>query len=171
MRWPPVVGRVSSPLRTQRHSGTRDANLPRSHRSAPLTTGRPNPSLLSGQLRGMLGVYMTAVELTKQGLLVAVTSRNAAGADLLVTDRDCRKAWSVQVKTNTGLGRFCDGGERAKELDSGSHVYVFVYDITKSPEFYIVPSRVVAQYTRKRKGNAFPKSAAQPYKDRWRLFS
>jgi hypothetical protein len=119
----------------------------------------------------MLGVYMTAVELTKRGLLVAVTSRNAAGADLLVTDPDCRNAWSAQVKTNAGLGRFCDSGERAKELDSATHIYVFVYNVTTSPEFYVVPSRVVAQYTRNRKSNAFPKSAAQQYKDGWELFS
>jgi hypothetical protein len=120
----------------------------------------------------MLGVYMAAAELTKRGFLVAVTSRNAAGADLLVTDRDCRKAWSVQVKTNAGLGRFCDAGDRAKELDSPSHVYIFMYfDANLSPEYYVVSAQIVAQYVRKNKLNAFPKSAALPYKDGWGIFS
>jgi hypothetical protein len=127
---------------------------------------------LSPQLRGMLGVFLTAAELTKRRLLVAVTSRNAAGADLLVTDQDCRKAWSVQVKTNAGLGRSCDAGDRAKEIDSKSHVYVFVYmDADLSPEYYVVPADIVAQYVRQNKLNAIPKSACLPYKDGWTYFS
>ena len=55
---------------------------------------------------GMQGVYLVAAELTKRGLTVAPTSRSAVGADLLVTDERCKKAWSVQVKTNYGRPRF-----------------------------------------------------------------
>jgi len=53
------------------------------------------------QMTGMLGVYLTAAELTRLGFIVSPTSRSAAGADLLVTDHQCKKAWSVQVKTNS----------------------------------------------------------------------
>lgn len=49
---------------------------------------------------GMQGVYLVAAELTYRGFIVSITSRNAFGADLLVTDQQCRQAWSVQVKTN-----------------------------------------------------------------------
>ena len=50
-------------------------------------------------ITGMLGVYLTAAELTNSGFIVSPTSRSALGADLLVTDQRCRMAWSVQVKT------------------------------------------------------------------------
>lgn len=51
----------------------------------------------------MLGVYLTAVELTKLGFIVSPTSRSAFGADLLVTDAGCRKAWSLQSKQTETL--------------------------------------------------------------------
>ena len=52
------------------------------------------------QLTGMTGVYLAAAELSHRGFIVSPTSRSARGADLLVSDQDCQKAWSVQVKTN-----------------------------------------------------------------------
>ena len=52
------------------------------------------------QLTGMIGVYLAAAELSHRGFIVSPTSRSARGADLLVTDQDCQKTWSVQVKTN-----------------------------------------------------------------------
>lgn len=99
------------------------------------------------QMTGMLGVYLTAVELTKRGFIVSPTSRSALGADLLVTDRECVKAWSVQVKTNASSANFWLTSEKAKTLSSKSHVYVFVNARKDKgePEFYVVPSRVVAK--------------------------
>ena len=49
------------------------------------------------QQSGMRGVYLAAAELVGQGFIVSVTSRGA-GADLLLTDEACARAWSVQVK-------------------------------------------------------------------------
>ena len=95
-----------------------------------------------GQMTGMLGVYLTAVELVKQGFIVSPTSRSAMGADLLVTDQQCKNAWSVQVKTNAEAANYWLTSERAKTPVSGSHVYVFVNARRKrgNPEFYVVPS-------------------------------
>ena len=39
------------------------------------------------QLSGMRGVYLVAAELVARGFIVSVTSRSAAGADLLVIGR------------------------------------------------------------------------------------
>ena len=47
------------------------------------------------QQSGMRGVYLVAAELVARGFIVSVTSRGAAGADLLVTDHTCARAWSV----------------------------------------------------------------------------
>jgi hypothetical protein len=58
------------------------------------------------QMTGMAGVYLTAAELVQRGFIVSPTSRSALGADLLVTDQRCHKAWSVQVKTNASSANF-----------------------------------------------------------------
>jgi DNA invertase Pin-like site-specific DNA recombinase len=57
-------------------------------------------------MTGMLGVYLVAAELSKLGFIVSPTSRSAAGADLLVTDQKCCKAWSVQVKTQMKVANY-----------------------------------------------------------------
>ena len=41
-------------------------------------------------ITGMIGVYLTAAELSKRGFIVSPTSRGAEGADLLVTDQECQ---------------------------------------------------------------------------------
>jgi len=69
---------------------------------------------------------LTAAELTRRGLIVATTTVNAPAADLLVTDENCRGSWSIQVKMNAGMRRYWSAGDRAKELSSDHHVYVFV---------------------------------------------
>jgi hypothetical protein len=97
-------------------------------------------------MTGMLGVYLVAAELSKLGFIVSPTSRSAAGADLLVTDQKCNKAWSVQVKSNRERPNFWLLGLHATELVSDSHIYVFVNIGHKDrPEFLVVPSCHVAQ--------------------------
>ena len=101
---------------------------------------------------GMQGVFLVAAELTKRGLTVAPTSRSAFGADLLVTDEQCKNTWSVQVKTNFGRARFWLLNKHSDQVKSRSHVFVLVNlnqanarQKTRPPEFYIVPSRVVTK--------------------------
>jgi hypothetical protein len=100
---------------------------------------------IKGQMTGMLGVYLVAAELAKRGFIVSPTSRSAAGADLLVTDQACHKAWSVQVKTNSGRPNFRLVGAHAKELRSASHMYVFVNNARgEKPEYLVARSDYVA---------------------------
>jgi hypothetical protein len=97
------------------------------------------------QMTGMLGVYLVAAELSKQGFIVSTTSRSAAGADLLVTDQKCKKAWTVQVKTNRERPNFWLVGAHTHETISDSHVYVFVnVGNTERPEFIVASSKHVA---------------------------
>jgi len=96
-------------------------------------------------------VYLTAVELVKRGFIVSPTSRSAMGADLLVTDQRCRKAWSVQVKTNAKTAKFWLTSPTMRDMVSPSHIYVFVNvprNAKSAPKFYVVPSRVVASTVR-----------------------
>ncbi|MDE3106016.1 MAG: hypothetical protein KGK08_12650 [Acidobacteriota bacterium] len=101
----------------------------------------------------MLGVYLTAAELTTRGFIVSPTSRSAVGADLLVTDPRCRTAWSVQVKTQAASANYWLAGKNAQKLNSPSHVYVFVnLRGMERPEYLVVPSSVVAAHTYDDKG-------------------
>src|SRR5690349_12734732 len=109
-----------------------------------------------GYMTGMLGLYLTAVELIKRGFIVSPTSRSAWGADLLVTDKRCKRAWSVQVKTNATNSKWWLLNPHWKELDSRLHIYVFVTapkTLGAQPQFYVVPSRVVS-----RSGQTFRRS-------------
>jgi len=55
------------------------------------------------------------------------------GADLLLTDQRCQKAWSVQVKTNSGTPKFWLVGGHTGDISARSHVYVFV-NVPKNAE-------------------------------------
>lgn len=131
----------------------------------------------------MQGVYLVAAELTKRELTVAPTSRSSFGADLLVTDERCKKAWSVQVKTNFGRRRFWLVNRHSDQVASPSHVFVLVNlnqanprQQTRPPEFYVVPSRVIAKRMRTtpRKTGAIFYSVwtndIEMYRDRWSIF-
>jgi hypothetical protein len=102
----------------------------------------------------MQGVFLVAAELAGRGFTVSTTSRNAMGADLLITDGQCRKAWSVQVKTNAGAANFWLVGSQAADHVSESHVYVFVNlrrhrNQKLPPQFLVVPSDQVARKVEK----------------------
>jgi hypothetical protein len=134
-------------------------------------------------MTGMQGVYLVAAELTKQGLVVSPTSRSAFGADLLVTDEKCRRAWSVQVKTNLGRPRFWLLNKHAKESVSSSHIYVLVNLGQKNarqrlapPDLFVVPSRFIARnmsVTRRRTGSTWywiGLDQVRHYTKKWSVF-
>ena len=98
-----------------------------------------------GQMTGMQGVYLVAAELTRLGLIVSVTSRNARGVDLLATDHSYKKTWSIQVKTSWKPVSSWPIGKHYKSEGSETHVYVFVnFRGEEKPDYYVVPSRIVA---------------------------
>lgn len=97
-----------------------------------------------GQLTGMTGVYLVAAELARRGFVACPTSRSARGADILVADQNCKHACSLQVKTNGKSAAFWLLNPHAKEMVAPTHLYVFVNLLKDGPEFFVVPSRVVA---------------------------
>jgi hypothetical protein len=139
---------------------------------------------VNGQLTGMRGVYQVAAELSRLGFIVSPTSRSAIGADLLVTDQKCKKAFSVQVKTNSKGSTYWLVGEKAKGMVSKSHIYVLVNFCkdrqtgSDKPFYWIVPSRVIStKMTSKTsvtgKGSTFHSISAADisgYADKWSLF-
>lgn len=124
----------------------------------------------------MRGVYLVASELARLGFIVSPTSRSAVGADLLVTNQSCKKAFSVQVKTNSTTFNFWLTGHKVKETSSESHIYVLVnIKNTKRDgeqiEYYIVPSKVLTR--RATHGEKWPsifRDKIVEYKSKWSVF-
>ena len=75
------------------------------------------------------------------------------GADILVTDAECKRAFSIQVKTKSTQSSWWLLSRDYKRFVSDSHIYIFVTlrDSGIPTEFFIVPSKVVA-----RKGGSKP---------------
>ncbi len=130
-----------------------------------------------GQMTGMLGVYLTAAELTNQGLIVSVTSRNARGADLLATNQSYKNTWSIQVKTNRRASRYWLLNKHYKTEVAKRHVYVFVnLRGDKRPDYYVVPSHLVRRCGRvfhrpRSVWYAFFREDAGRYQEKWSVFN
>ena len=129
------------------------------------------------QRGGMRGVFLVAAEFSRLGYSVALTARNAAGADLMVFSEATAEACSIEVKTNSRRGNFWLVGERALKASSRSHFYVLV-NISSTKDggelfaFYVVPSVIVARKTvvQKRETStwySFALRDAEPYRDKW----
>jgi hypothetical protein len=133
---------------------------------------------VKGWMTGMRGVYLVAAELAKRGFIVSPTSRSARGADLLVTDQWCTHAWSVQVKTNSKPTGFWLLNKDAGDINSDSHIYVFVNLKANDErlEFFVVPGPTVVRVMRKdtaRTGSvwySFNKTDVPDCNEAWGLF-
>ena len=129
------------------------------------------------QVTGMRGVYLVAAEMSRQGFIASPTSRSARGADILCTDAECKRAFSVQVKTKSTRASYWLLSPDYKRFVSDSHIYVFV-SIKEGgvpAEFFIIPSKVVAKkaYAEpfgKDTWYSFTVKRAKPYQDRWEIF-
>ena len=130
-----------------------------------------------GQFTGMRGVYLVAAELSKLGFIASPTSRSAIGADILVTDQECKKTYSVQVKTNATTFNFWLLNKDSKKLKSPTFIYVFVNlrDKKNLTEFFIVPSHIVSEkmYIEKNDKStwySFSYKDAKKYENNWDIF-
>jgi len=129
-----------------------------------------------GQMTGMRGVYLVAAELSRLGFIVSPTSRSANGADLLVTDQLCKRAYSVQIKTSSRPDGFWLIGKNARNSTSASHIYVLVKIRNTKREgetiqYYAVPSKKLAQLAH-HEGN-WPnvrEDRLTQYKSKWSVF-
>jgi hypothetical protein len=134
------------------------------------------PSALSGHMTGMRGVFLVAAQLARLGFIVSPTARNAAGADLLVSNQRCSKAFTVQVKANAKCGNNWLVGKHAKRLSAHTLIYVLVNNCsTDAADLYVVPSNVIArQVQRIRRPKsiwyAVYRDSIARYRDRWALF-
>ncbi len=127
-----------------------------------------------GQLTGMIGVFLVSAELARRGFIACLTSRSARGADILVTDQNCKHACSLQVKTNGKISSFWVLNPHTKEMIAPTHLYVLVNVLKDGAEFFIVPSRVVARkmdVVKQGKGTwySISRDNVREFKDKWEL--
>jgi len=104
---------------------------------------------ISSILAGVSGEYFVAAELSRRGYICSVTLKNTKGIDILVCNEDATKTLGIQVKTNQINKNEWILNEKCEKLIDENIFYVFV-NLKKTeelPEFYIVPSKIVADYT------------------------
>src|SRR5262249_29792199 len=103
-------------------------------------------------LAGVSGEYFVAAELSRRGYIASITLRNSRGVDILASNASASRSVAIQVKTNQGSKPVWIVASRAETFFSENHFYVFVNlnGATGRPDYFIVPSKVVADYTRQR---------------------
>jgi hypothetical protein len=133
-------------------------------------------SLESTQV-GVAGEYFVAAELSIRGFLASITLRNSRGIDIIVSSPDASRSVSIQVKTSNRGGPKWILNKKAESYIGENHYYVFVVlrGFSQRPDFYVVPSEVVAEYTstshrrwlegRKADGSARKDSAIRNFRD------
>lgn len=109
-------------------------------------------------LVGIAGSHFVAAELSQRGYVATMTSRNTKGIDLLASSIDGSKSVSIQVKTTTGapmkespkriIGWILNKKDESNYSDNLFYVLVYLKSPDDKPEFYILPSNVVATYIR-----------------------
>lgn len=104
---------------------------------------------ISPILAGVSGEYFVAAELSRRGYICSVTLKNTKGIDILVCNEDATKTLGIQVKTNQINKSEWILNEKCETLIDENIFYVFVNlrNIDELPEFYVVPSMVVAMTT------------------------
>lgn len=102
-------------------------------------------------LKGVAGEYLVAGELSKRGYVASITLKNTRGFDILVANSEATKQVAIQVKTDSKNSEYWILSEQADNYYSDNFFYVLVKlkGLNERPDFYIVPSKVVADQVRK----------------------
>jgi len=155
--------------------------------AAPLGSFMGRSSRLSAGLCGTAGEYFVAAELSRRGYVASITLRNTRGIDILASDVDAKRSVGIQVKTSQGSRAEWLLNSKAEDDTAENLFYVFVsLNGDKSPEYYVVPRRVVSKSVReshaawlrtpgrggrRHRDNPNRKFAdpAGEYRDRWEL--
>lgn len=105
---------------------------------------------LTSLLSGVAGEYFVAAELSRRGFLASITLRNTKGVDILCSNADATKTIAIQVKTNRRSNREWMLNKKAEIFYADNHFYVFVNlnDNKQQPDYFVVPSEVVATYAK-----------------------
>jgi len=105
---------------------------------------------LNSVLSGVAGEYLVAGELSRRGYIASITLRNSKGVDILATNEKAERSVAIQVKTRYSKGSAWVLNEKAEKYYAANLFYAFVsLNYGKPADFYIVPSKVVAESIKK----------------------
>ena len=99
---------------------------------------------------GNYGEYFVAGELERRGYTVAVPMSNVKDFDLLAIERDTHRQIAIQVKTTGYKQKKWTLSKKNETLLRDYIFYIFVsLNELESPEYHIVPSKIVTDTIRK----------------------
>lgn len=103
--------------------------------------------------RGCAGEYLVCGELNKRGIIASLTIKNTKGIDVLASNSDASKSIGIQVKTTIHKRQTYPSWilrDKSETYISNNLFYVFVLlkEDKERPDFYIVPSKIVAEHTK-----------------------
>jgi hypothetical protein len=104
---------------------------------------------LSHGLSGVAGEYFVCAELSRRGFIATLTLKNTQGIDVLAARPTSSQAIKIQVKTSQTTTGHWVLNEKAETAFEPNLFYVFVRlrSAGQLPDFHVVPSDIVAQYT------------------------
>lgn len=85
---------------------------------------------LNKQLCGIAGEYYVAAELSRRGYLAAITLRNSDGVDILVSNIDGDKLFSIQVKSTQNKRKWILSQKVENEFSEKNITYLLIYHLT-----------------------------------------
>lgn len=103
---------------------------------------------LTKQLSGVAGEYYVAAELSRRGYLAAITLRNSDGVDILVSNTNGDKLFSIQVKTTQNKSKWILS-KKIENESSKNKYFVFVNipaEINQPPLYKIISSEILAKH-------------------------
>jgi hypothetical protein len=105
---------------------------------------------LTGVQSGVAGEYYVAAELSARGYTASITLRNTRGIDIVCSNADASKSVAIQVKTRRQKARTWMLDQKVEDYYADNLFYVFVTlnDLKQPPDYFIVPSIVVAKYVK-----------------------
>ncbi len=100
---------------------------------------------LSSGLCGVAGEFFVAAELSRRGYIVSMTLGNAKGIDIMVSNNCAKRVAAIQVKTNQNKKDWLlNKKDEENFADNLFYVFVKLKKKEERPDFYIVPSQIVA---------------------------
>lgn len=106
---------------------------------------------ISNQLIGSAGEYFVAGELSRHGLVAALTMSGTRAFDILAINEYTRQQFTIQVKTTQYKKTTWMLSEKDEALRGKNAFYVFVrLNGTALPDYYVVPADDVARYISER---------------------
>jgi hypothetical protein len=124
---------------------------------------------LTNSLTGIAGEYFVAAELSRKGFMASITLRNNDSVDIHASKLSNNKIFAIQVKTNQSGNRTWILSKKAELRSEVDLFYAFVSlkGIGERPEYFIVPSHIVAKFVSSNHSNwlATPGKKGQTHND------